>query len=235
MVGTSRGGGGSSKPSSGGGGSSKPSSGGGSIKQPSNGKSIFETNMGYSYNAICQPNGKFHYDRANLEKCVVYFVVNGEGGNRNLTGMKSTDYCGINVIHTSFYTPERTKVLNKIGQNGFVADYDKAVFDFYDNYLKNYKDFFERCQNPFTRYMGLLALKAGPGYYEEGYRRTKGPKDLSDKRYTQELADNWIKVIKYGYTYKKHTYPGYGDEKDNPGYWKSVNSAKEYNKIYDIK
>ena len=83
--------------------------------------------------------------------------------------------------------------------------------------------------------MGLLALKAGPGYYEEGYRRTKGPKDLSDKRYTQELADNWIKVIKYGYTYKKHTYPGYGDEKDNPGYWKSVNSAKEYNKIYDIK
>lgn len=228
LVGTSRGSGGSSKPSSG---------GGGSIKPPSNGKSIFETNMGYSYNAICQPNGKFHYNRANLESCVVYFVANGEGGNRNLTGTKSTDYCGINVIHKSFYTPERTKVLNRIGQNGFYAAYDKDVFDFYDNYLKNYKDFFESCQNPFTRYMGLLALKAGPGYYAEGWRRMGGEnyKRLSELDYTRDLADNWINVIKYGYTYKKHTYPGYGDEKDNPGYWKSVKSAEEYNRIFKIR
>ena len=214
------------------------SSGDGSIKPSSGGKSIFETNSNYSENAICEykgkPIGEFKYTSDNIKKCVLYFVAQGEGGNSNPSGHHSTDYCGINEIHTSFYTAERKRVLNATPQNGFVAAYDNAVFDFYySRYLMPYKKFFENCKNPFTRYMGLLALKAGPGYYGEGWNRMGG-KDydkLSNLSYTQRLAQEWINVIQNGYTGSDgKVYKGYGTE--NKAYWASVNSVKKYNQIY---
>lgn len=204
------------------------SSGDGSINPSSGGKSIFETNSNYSENAICEyqgkPKGKFEYTSNNIKKCVLYFVAHGEGGNRNPSGNYSTDYCGINnnQYNTSFYTEERKRVLNATPQNGFVVAYDEAVFDFYYNYFNPYKEFFESCRNPFTRYMGLLALKAGVGYYNEGWNRMGG-KDiskLSELTYTQNLAQEWIDVIKRGYG------------SNNQAYWASVNSFKKYNRIY---
>ena len=127
-----------------------------------------------------------------------------------------------NQSNTSFYTEERKRVLNATPQNGFVVAYDEAVFDFYYNYFNPYKEFFESCRNPFTRYMGLLALKAGVGYYNEGWNRMGG-KDiskLSELTYTQNLAQEWIDVIKRGYG------------SNNQAYWASVNSFKKYNQIY---
>lgn len=215
------------------------SSGDGSINPSSGGKSIFETNSNYSENAICihkgKPTGKFEYTSNNIKKCVLYFVAHGEGGNTNPTGNKSTDYCGINNnrYNTSFYTAERKRVLNATPQNGFVAAYDNAVFNFYYNYFNPYKEFFESCRNPFTRYMGLLALKAGVGYYNEGWNRMGGINydKLSNLSYTQRLAQKWIDVIQNGYT-DSHgkKYDGYGTE--NQPYWASVNSFKKYNQIY---
>lgn len=217
------------------------SSGDGSINPSSGGKSIFETNSNYSENAICEykgkPIGEFKYTSNNIKKCVLYFVAHGEGGNTNPTGNKSTDYCGINNnrYNTSFYTAERKRVLNATPQNGFVAAYDNAVFDFYYSiYFMPYKKFFESCKNPFTRYMGLLALKAGSGYYGEGWNRMGGIDydKLSNLSYTQRLAQEWINVIQNGYTDsdgKKHK--GYGTE--NQPYWASVKKAKKYNQIYE--
>lgn len=215
------------------------SSGDGSINPSSGGKSIFETNSNYSENAICihkgKPTGKFEYTSNNIKKCVLYFVAHGEGGNTNPTGNKSTDYCGINNnrYNTSFYTAERKRVLNATPQNGFIADYDEAVFNFYYNYFNPYKEFFESCRNPFTRYMGLLALKAGVGYYNEGWNRIGGIDydKLSNLSYTQRLAQEWINVIKNGYTDSTgKKYNGYGTK--NEPYWASVNSFKKYNRIY---
>lgn len=215
------------------------SSGDGSINPSSGGKSIFETNSNYSENAICEykgkPIGEFKYTFNNIKKCVLYFVAQGEGGNSNPSGHHSTDYCGINEIHTSFYTAERKRVLNATPQNGFVAAYDNAVFDFYYSiYFMPYKKFFESCKNPFTRYMGLLALKAGTGYYGEGWKRVGGQdmEKLSDLNYTSKLAREWINVIQNGYTGSDgKVYKGYGTE--NKAYWASVKKAKKYNKIYD--
>lgn len=213
------------------------SSGDGSINPPSGGKSIFETNSNYSENAICEykgkPIGDFKYTSNNIKKCVLYFVAQGEGGNSNPSGNHSTDYCGINEGHASFYTAERKRVLDKTPQNGFVAAYDNAVFDFYYSiYFMPYKKFFENCKNPFTRYMGLLALKAGYGYYGEGWNRMGGIDydKLSNLSYTQRLAQEWINVIQNGYTDSKGTHKGYGTE--NQPYWASVNSFKKYNRIY---
>ena len=212
------------------------SSGDGSIKPSSGGKSIFETNSNYSENAICihkgKPTGKFEYTSNNIKKCVLYFVAQGEGGNRNPSGHHSTDYCGINEGNASFYTAERKRVLNATPQNGFVAAYDNAVFNFYYNYFNPCKHFFESCRNPFTRYMGLLAMKAGVGFYNEGWNRIGGRNydKLSDLSYTQRLAQEWINVIQNGYTDSKGTHKGYGTE--NQSYWASVNSSKKYNQIY---
>lgn len=213
------------------------SSGDDSINPSSGGKSIFETNSNYSENAICEykgkPIGEFKYTFNNIKKCVLYFVAQGEGGNSNPSGHHSTDYCGINEIHTSFYTAERKRVLNATPQNGFVAAYDNAVFDFYYSiYFMPYKKFFESCKNPFTRYMGLLALKAGPGYYGEGCNRMGGIDydKLSNLSYTQRLAQEWINVIQNGYTDSDgKVYKGYGTE--NKAYWASVKKAKKYNQI----
>ena len=213
------------------------SSGDGSIKPSSGGKSIFETNSNYSVNEICtpkgKPEGKFEYTVNNIKKCVLYFVAQGEGGNTNPSGHHSTDYCGINEGHTSFYTAERKRVLDKTPQKGFVAAYDNAVFNFYYNYFNPCKHFFESCKNPFTRYMGLLAMKAGVGFYNEGWNRMGG-KDydkLSNLSYTRRLAQEWINVIQNGYTDSEgKKYKGYGT--DNQPYWASVNSFKKYNQIY---
>ena len=213
------------------------SSGDGSINPSSGGKSIFETNSNYSVNEICtpkgKPEGKFEYTVNNIKKCVLYFVAQGEGGNRNPSGHHSTDYCGINEGHASFYTAERKRVLNATPKNGFVAAYDNAVFNFYYNYFNPCKYFFENCRNPFTRYMGLLAMKAGVGYYNEGWNRIGGREydKLSDLSYTQRLAQQWINVIQNGYTDSDgKVYKGYGTE--NKAYWASVNSFKKYNQIY---
>lgn len=213
------------------------SSGDGSINPSSGGKSIFETNSNYSVNEICtpkgKPEGKFEYTSNNIKKCVLYFVAQGEGGNRNPSGNHSTDYCGINEVHASFYTAERKRVLNATPHKGFVAAYDNAVFNFYYNHFNPCKHFFESCRNPFTRYMGLLAMKAGPGYYGEGWNRMGG-KDydkLSNLSYTRRLAQEWINVIQNGYTDSDgKVYKGYGTE--NKAYWASVNSSKKYNQIY---
>ena len=216
------------------------SSGDGSINPPSGGKSIFETNSNYSENAICEyqgkPKGKFEYTSNNIKKCVLYFVAHGEGGNTNPTGNKSTDYCGINNnrYNTSFYTAERKRVLNATPQNGFVAAYDNAVFNFYYNYFNPYKEFFESCRNPFTRYMGLLALKAGYGYYGQGWKRIGGQdmNKLSDLDYTSKLAREWINLIENGYTDSDgKVYKGYGTK--NKAYWASVKKAEKYNQIYE--
>ena len=205
-----------------------------SINPPSGGKSIFETNINYSKNAICQDKGKFNYTLDNMKECVLYFVAMGEGGNRNPSGNHSTDYCGINRSQTSFYTTERKRVLDKTRQNGFVAAYDNAVFNFYYSTYMPYKKFFESCKNPFTRYMGLLALKAGPGYYGEGWKRVGGQdmEKLSELNYTSKLAREWINLIENGYTGPDgKVYKGYGT--DNEVYWASVKKAKKYNKISD--
>ena len=96
-----------------------------------------------------------------------------------------------------------------------------------------YKKFLENCKNPFTRYMGLLALKAGSGYYGEGWNRMGGINydKLSNLSYTQRLAQEWINVIQNGYTDSKgEKHKGYGTE--NQPYWASVNSFKKYNQIY---
>lgn len=211
------------------------SSGDGFINPPSGGKSIFETNINYSKNAICQDNGKFNYTLDNMKECVLYFVAMGEGGNRNPSGNHSTDYCGINRSNTSFYTTERKHVLDKTRQNGFVAAYDNAVFNFYYSiYFMPYKKFFESCKNPFTRYMGLLALKAGPGYYGEGWKRVGGQdmSKLSELDYTSKLAREWINLIENGYTGSDgKVYKGYGTE--NKVYWASVKKAQKFNKISD--
>lgn len=205
-------------------------------------KSIFETNRNYNYNAFCQPEGKFIYNRENIKKGVLYFVAHGEGGNnfykwinnkRKKMG-ESQDYCGINIINTSFYTSERKAKLKKIPQNGFDKSLDEAVFDFYyDAYYKKIQDFLEKCRNPYTRYMGVLALKAGIGFYDQGFKEVGG-KDynrLGEKGYTSNLGDKWAEVIEKGYTKPDETHQG-GYGSDNTVYWDSVENARKYDEIY---
>ena len=81
--------------------------------------------------------------------------------------------------------------------------------------------------------MGLLAMKAGVGYYNEWWNRIGGRNydKLSDLSYTQRLAQEWINVIQNGYTDSKGTYKGYGTE--NQPYWASVKKEKKYNQIYE--
>lgn len=210
------------------------SSGDGSINPSSGGKSIFETNSNYSDNAICKPNGKFNYTLSNIKKCVLYFVAHGEGGNRNLSGNNSTDYCGINNNRytTSFYTAERKRVLNATPQNGFVAAYDNAVFDFYySTYFMPYKEFFESCRNPYCRYAALLCIKGGSQYAAEalssvmsGASLTNPSAALKEKlgetTFTKQLANAfWDKLFVH--------YSGYNGGREN-----TTKDFKKYNRIY---
>ena len=214
------------------------SSGDGSINPSSGGKSIFETNSNYSENAICihkgKPTGKFEYTSNNIKKCVLYFVAHGEGGNRNPTGKKSTDYCGINnnSYNTSFYTAERKRVLNATPQNGFVAAYDNAVFDFYySTYFMPYKEFFENCRNPYCRYAALLCIKGGSQYAAEalssvmsGASLTNPSAALKEKlgetTFTKQLANAFLDKFFAHYT-------GYNGGREN-----TTKDFKKYNQIY---
>lgn len=206
----------------------------GSYNKPSGNQSIFEANTEYSYNAICQPEGKFNYTQENIKKCVLYFVAHGEGGNRNLSGNNSTDYCGINNNRytTLFYTAERKRVLNATPQNGFVAAYDNAVFDFYySTYFMPYKEFFENCRNPYCRYAALLCIKGGSQYAAEalssvmsGASLTKPSAALKEKlgetTFTKQLADAfWDKLFE--------RYPDY-----NHGRVNTTKDFTQFNKIY---
>ncbi len=208
------------------------SSGDGSFNQPSGNQSIFEVNTSYSYNAICLPRGKFNYTLNNIKKCVLYFVAHGEGGNRNLSGNNSTDYCGINESNTSFYTAERKRVLNATPQNGFVAAYDNAVFDFYySTYFMPYKKFFESCRNPYCRYAALLCIKGGSQYAAEalssvmsGASLTNPSATLKEKlgetTFTKQLANAfWDKLFAH--------YSGYNGGREN-----TTKDFKKYNRIY---
>lgn len=214
------------------------SSGDGSIKPPSGGKSIFETNSNYSENAICEYKGKsigeFKYTSNNIKKCVLYFVAHGEGGNRNPSGHHSTDYCGINNnrYNTSFYTAERKRVLNATPQNGFVAAYDNAVFDFYySTYFMPYKEFFESCRNPYCRYAALLCIKGGSQYAAEalssvmsGASLTNPSAALKEKlgetTFTKQLANAFLDK------FFAH-YPEYNGGREN-----TTKDFKKYNQIY---
>ena len=208
------------------------SSGDGSINPSSGGKSIFETNSNYSENAICEPSGKFNYTLNNIKKCVRYFVAHGEGGNRNQSGNNSTDYCGINKINTSFYTEERKRVLNATPQDGFVAAYDNAVFDFYySTYFMPYKEFFENCRNPYCRYAALLCIKGGTQDADKalssvmsGASLTNPSAALKEKlgetTFTKQLANAfWDKLFA--------RYPAYNGGREN-----TTKDFKKYNQIY---
>ena len=82
--------------------------------------------------------------------------------------------------------------------------------------------------------MGLLAMKAGVGYYNEGWNRMGGIDydKLSNLSYTQRLAQEWINVIQNGYTDSDgKVYKGYGTK--NKAYWACVKKAEKYNQIYE--
>lgn len=213
------------------------------INGTTGGKSIFQSNPRYDFNAVCQPQGRFEYTFDNIKKCVLYFVAHGEGGlrrryGRNYEGSSNilnpiTDYCGIakctdkdvnQNINPSFFTSDAINKLSSYKQNEFCAALDENVFNFYFNvYYKSQQEFLEKCRNPFTRYIGILAMKAGSGYYNNGWQNVGG-KDmskLSDFKYTSRLAEEWIKEIKRGY--------GTG----NKAYWNSVEKARLYNSIFN--
>lgn len=208
------------------------SSGDGSINPSSGGKSIFETNSNYSENAICEHSGKFNYTLNNIKKCVRYFVAHGEGGNRNQSGNNSTDYCGINKINTSFYTEERKRVLNATPQDGFVAAYDNAVFDFYySTYFMPYKEFFENCRNPYCRYAALLCIKGGTQDADKALSSVMSgaslanpsaalKEKLGETTFTKQLANAfWDKLFA--------RYPAYNGGREN-----TTKDFKKYNRIY---
>lgn len=208
------------------------------INTASGGKSIFQTNSKYDFNAVCRPEGYFAYTFDNMKKCVLYFVAHGEGGNRNPTGKHSTDYCGINESNKSFYNSTRTTVLNSTPQNGFVAQYDNDVFNFYFNeYYISYKDFLTNCKNPYCRYAGLLCLKGGSGFADSAWRsvlKKYGIKSCSfssinedsknalrtNNAFTQTLANTFFDKL-------FANYPSYNGGKEN-----TTGKFKQYNKIY---
>ena len=168
----------------------------------------------------------------NIKKCVLYFVAHGEGGNRNQSGNNSTDYCGINKINTSFYTEERKRVLNATPQDGFVAAYDNAVFNFYySTYFMPYKEFFENCRNPYCRYAALLCIKGGTRDADvalssvmSGASLTNPSAALKEKlgetTFTKQLANAfWDKLFAH--------YPAYNGGREN-----TTKDFKKYNRIY---
>lgn len=210
------------------------------VVAPADKQSIFAANTKFNDNAICYPEGSFKYTKENIQKCVLYFVANGEGGNNwSKETRRSYDYCGINRS-LSFYTTARQSILDKGPWNAFYKELDDAVVDYYySEYFSPYRKFFETCRNPYCRYAALLCIKGGWGFASEALKETiKHSPDVRsgsltdvegsfadalqhNEAFTQALARNFINKL-----YDK--YPTYNQGKD-----KNENSEFiKYNHLY---